>query len=354
MSLNTLANGCSNRKKRLAILIRVLQNGQITDPPAQSTASPSTPAAPRYAQAAPLRSSSPPPSSFTTSSESIFCATCIKNQHFLRESLAVYQPPEHLSQPAQAAAQKDYQQKLEQRYPQVCATCAPKARERIRRAGYVAKTDHLRRMMQRTKERAYSSVGWNWDIVLRLGGLGWWASVIAQVIWHALSAHALWEKKKSQEMGLGYEDQLDLSNLQPSFRVCVAAVMTGEKGTDACAAAISSWMPWILSLALITFLWNNQLWNKYLGFGGRMVGLRDYYLIQLVLFASRTVAWSFLEDPRGLERWIRGLDIAVGVHMAMAGFIIMVSLDTSIQTRCGCANADLQSGHTRLSVRSQA
>ena len=161
--------------------------------------------------------------------------------------------------------------------------------------------------------------------MFRVGALGWWGSIIAQVLWHILAAKALYEKRKSQEIGLRDEDELDLSNLQPSFRVCLAAAMTGEKGSDACSAAIATWMPWVMGAALITFLWNNQLWKKYLGAGGRMVGLLNYYVIQVILLASRALAWSFLSETKTLEGWIRGLDIAIGAHAAMTVFITLVS-----------------------------
>src|SRR5947208_3599249 len=80
-----------------------------------------------------------------------------------------------------------YRRNLEERYPQVCENCEPRVRERIRATGYAAKTDHLRRMMERTKARGRRkrTPGWR-DVVLIFGKMGWWVSLMGQLWWNLM------------------------------------------------------------------------------------------------------------------------------------------------------------------------
>lgn len=116
----------------------------------------------------------------------VFCKTCLKNQHLFISSLAQYFPsdPDH---PDTAELDRRYfrfRQGLEQRYPQVCAECEPRVLGRIREAGYTAKTDHLRRMVDYSRHvrltRATPIDAANW-----IGQKLWWAGIVLQILWQS-------------------------------------------------------------------------------------------------------------------------------------------------------------------------
>lgn len=310
----------------------ILQQGQITYPPTPPSGA-ATPTPPSFVTPINLPPPFGPFNPRTTpgqTSTDVFCTTCIKNQHLLRENLAACVPPEHLSEKAQIAAYKEYQAQLERRYPQVCPQCAPKARQRIKQAGYMAKTQHLRRMMQKTKDGIAGPMDWEWtwrSWVLRVAGLGWWASALGQSLWHATEAMSLRDRWNAHHWGLGEDMSMDKPVLEPTFAVCFGQIAGRSRNAEPCSALFFRWMPWLLVIGLFTFLWNNKLREKYLRSGdGRMVGLRDYYLVQLVLLASRAAAWAFLGDSGTANTWPRGLQIATGAHAVMAGFILVTAM----------------------------
>ncbi|PNH43868.1 hypothetical protein VD0002_g4687 [Verticillium dahliae] len=163
------------------------ENGEITDPPVASTTSTTQPT-----QYAIPRSQSPEPAA---QAPSIFCSTCLKNQHLFTASLAQYLPedPDH---PEYAQLEKNYykfRQRLEERYPQICADCEPKVLAQVQQAGYTARTDHLRRMMERSRQRRASPKRWTaLDMADTLGRWFWFAGLTGQLLWHfATMADAL-------------------------------------------------------------------------------------------------------------------------------------------------------------------
>ncbi|KAK2072935.1 hypothetical protein P8C59_007254 [Phyllachora maydis] len=141
------------------------QNGEITDPPVSKTCRESTPIRYAASRTSLLPSRSNPAMSSSTSAEdgSVFCKTCLQNQHLFTASLAQYLPDDP-DAPDYAEREKKYyrfRKGLEQLYPQICAECEPKVRARLERAAYTAKTDMLRRMIDRTNaNRNVKSKGW--------------------------------------------------------------------------------------------------------------------------------------------------------------------------------------------------
>src|SRR6185436_4840701 len=67
-------------------------------------------------------------------------------------------------------------------YPQVCGDCEPKVLERIQQAGYTAKTDHLRRIIDRSRQ---TRAGWRTplDVLDLLGRRLWQAGLALQLLW---------------------------------------------------------------------------------------------------------------------------------------------------------------------------
>ncbi|KKY27394.1 hypothetical protein UCDDS831_g00796 [Diplodia seriata] len=212
------------------------ENGEITDPPVAESAQPA-----RYAHYVPARSPSP---NLAAPDHSLFCATCLKNQHLLTQTLAAYLPPP--SDPNYKAFERsypEYRRNLERRYPQVCVDCAPRVRERIEAAGYAAKTDYLKRLLQRPHRemdrRYWTGPMWQSTIVYWAGWF-WWISIVIHFCWSLLGAGAhmfiacvlfastiyssvvvkvdrtpLFPKKKEEEIPL-VEEPLDESPQKPN------------------------------------------------------------------------------------------------------------------------------------------
>ncbi|PHH53412.1 Integral inner nuclear membrane protein ima1 [Ceratocystis fimbriata CBS 114723] len=152
--------------------------GDITDPPLQATLAPSSA---HFARPSRVSSASLEPR------DSIFCKTCVKNQHLFTSSLAQYLP-EDPNDPEYAALERNYysfRAGLEKRYPQICAACEPKVAARLRQARYTAKTDYLRRMMEQSRANRHARKGLtSLDVLHRSGKALWWAGVVAQLLWH--------------------------------------------------------------------------------------------------------------------------------------------------------------------------
>ncbi|KAB8670379.1 hypothetical protein FH972_026292 [Carpinus fangiana] len=283
-------------------------NSSASDPPVNTSDSPA-PVSVRYA---PPRPSSPPPPQ-----SDVFCDICLKNQHLYKENLALYLPePNDLRYDEFLASLPTYKAKLEDRYPQVCADCAPRARERIRQAGYVAKTDHLRRMMAGTRAGTLPlREGTWWRLwLIRFGGLGWWSSAVAQVAWHVSGA--------IMQNQAGRPRAVDARGFQVAG--CARQAWTTHEVSYACVTGGAAFMPVFLAIAFITIWWNPQISNKYLGRRkGRMVKLADYFVHCAVALVFRAAAWWLLRDWRTYELTD---DQYKGAHLFMIVFIVVATI----------------------------
>jgi hypothetical protein len=201
---------------------------------------------------------------------------------------------------------------LEERYPQVCENCEPKVRERIRATGYVAKTDHLRRMMQRTKARGGRERTLDWrDIVLFVGKMSWWMSIMGQLWWNIMGVLA--QRREGDGLGRVEEDL--------HMFVCLRQAILNdvEKG---CETVAYRWARIALLFGLMSIWWNNRFVEKVRNSGGRMVGLRDYYKLQVISITMRTGALWVLG-----ENWVVLGEAKIrGVHLFLVIFTILVSV----------------------------
>jgi hypothetical protein len=154
-----------------------MQNGEIDDVPPEVTEPPrqfARPLSPNLSQ---------------TVDSSIFCSNCLKNQYILNATLSNYLPSQDDPAYSQFEARLPaYRKELEDRYPQVCAECEPRVRERLQQAGYHAKADHIRRVMERSRARRVADI-WGWrSLVIKSGGILYWTSFATQLLWHAMGA----------------------------------------------------------------------------------------------------------------------------------------------------------------------
>lgn len=256
---------------------KAMQHGEITDPPISSL---QTPLPTRYAINQPqlLPPGTNPPD------RSLFCPRCLQNQHIVNQALAEYLPSQ--DDPSYSEfehALPGYRKKMEERFPQVCDDCAPAVDDRIRSTGYAAKTDHLRRMMDRTRGQDALRKSWSWkSVVIMLGGIGWTLGCVGHLAFHILGALP----------ATGTEDELkDPDDLQ-SLLMCFVQGANDLRYPPSCNQCFHAVLGYSLGLSLLCCWWNPRMQFKLRGGYGHVVGRADYYKLQLVALAVRFVSWK--------------------------------------------------------------
>lgn len=218
-----------------------------------------------------------------------------------------------------SAYEREYPQfrrNLEERYPQVCNKCEPRVRERIRKTGYEAKADHLRRMMDRSRASKASKLARtrNWrSLLVFTGAIGYWSSVAGQLAWDLMSASNIVQQPES----------LDLPPLTAASLVsCLGQTVDTRRVPSHCSFDLVPCAGLALIAGSLSFWWNPKLRLKVEGRGGRFVGLGEYYKVQLIVLVVRCVFWAVLKDPS-----TSGLDAKLppALHMFMIIFTLMVS-----------------------------
>ncbi|KAL8787591.1 MAG: hypothetical protein Q9213_002153 [Squamulea squamosa] len=266
------------------------EHGEITDPPIPS-AETTVPA--RYAQPQPPSSSR----EANLPDRSLFCPRCIQNQHIVNQALAEYLPSQ--DDPTYSEFEKalpNYRKKMEERFPQVCDDCAPAVDDRIRLTGYAAKTDHLRRMMDRTRGKGDHRKSWTWkNLVVLLGGIGWSISLLGHLVLHVFRGLAT----TAGEDGLS-----DPDDTQPLL-TCLVQDLFALRYPPSCSKYLNVFAGYTFGLGLLCCWWNPKMQFKLHGGYGRVVGRADYYKLQLVALAIRFVTWklaatdpTFTMEPR--------------------------------------------------------
>jgi hypothetical protein len=315
--------------------------GDITDPPVART----TRAPVRPTQFAIPRASSPVPEelSFSFSSlpsastaSDIFCPRCLKNQSLFTACLAQYESDESEDDeppPGKASSfssttsrtrkrtdavksQRRYyafRKNLEKRYPQMCRECEPRVLERVRQAGYTAKTDHLRRMMDRS--RATRAAGTSRRSPLNwadsAGRALWWGGLGVQMGWHV---------------------------------ACMAIAVENESLDDVRWMRAAWWASWVsmmlpadmlgslaVWMAVLACWWNPEWVKVFKGFSKHILHLPQWYALQAVLIVARIVAWKVLgnvehevETLGGEAPHLTGIAVISG-HLFLAFFTSLVS-----------------------------
>ncbi|KAL1959222.1 hypothetical protein VTO42DRAFT_2727 [Malbranchea cinnamomea] len=293
------------------------EKGEITDPPVPDTSPESKP--PQYAR--PLPKSESDSFSSTSSQSSLFCSTCLKNQRLLTQALASYLPsPSHPEYAAYEASYPAYRRNLEARYPQVCEKCEPRVRERIRQAGYAAKADHLRRMMEQSRsgrlQRHRHYLGWR-SLLLYTGAVAYWVSVAGQLTWDVVSV-------MSAE-NASFELDLDISTSQSVLKSCVSLALKHAGMAPECGATAQPYAGFALLLGVLGVWWNPKLRYKVEGRSGRLAGLREYYQIQIVMLVVRFAVWTCSNDPLVTDFNPR---LPTAIHILMA-ILTIISVITS-------------------------
>lgn len=279
------------------------ENGDITDPPVATFV-----AAPADRTYAIPRSESP--LNFQESDSAVFCSTCLKNQHLLRASLSQFEVELDPSKPEYKQNERNYfkyKQGLEMRYPQVCEDCEPKVLLKMREANKTARTDYLRRLMEKSRARwaaAPSSV-----ISLEsVGQLLWYLGLFGQLLWHIMSLSAT-----IQHYYPSFWEQFILRSVQTFFLNLSDSVplsMSGVAKSSLFCSIISSW-------------WNPKFKQVKVGFMNHVTGFGDWYKYQALIIAIRSLCYlvmgtGVLADPYATS--------TTTAHIFIFGFVTYLAI----------------------------
>ena len=152
--------------------------------------------------------------------------------------------------------------------------------------------------------------------------------MLLQTTWHTLSALSAWQKSK-QELEHGQQVRYPIRGhdaIAPSMSACMSLqVLESRRYSQPCAEMASQWMPLALKVAGLTFWWHNRFREKYLRGGGRMLGMRDYYSLQALVFLFRLGTWTSLAEASTFMYWLEGSQRFLALHLFPACFIPFVS-----------------------------
>jgi phage FluMu protein Com len=260
--------------------------------------------------------------------QQVFCNTCLHNQQCYNDTLANYLPDEEHPQYAEyEASLPAYKKSLEERYPQICVTCAPKAQLKINRADYYSVTDNLNKTHRKANRRRGASPvpavdsrdDWH-KASMRMGlgllGLIAWASIAAQVFWHA---YGIWDTMLGR--GEVPVDSMEDSGFEPTLRTCLATAVLLRPETS-CHRLFGEYMPKIL-LANLCLVWYNHglraYYNPLIRYD-HITGQKQHFVIQALVMAIRTISYVVLSDKSRISemKWSQ----IVAMHGATIVFIV--------------------------------
>ncbi|KAF1928558.1 uncharacterized protein M421DRAFT_420445 [Didymella exigua CBS 183.55] len=268
-------------------------------------------AAAHYGNPAAARSSSP---AMPPEPAALFCSSCQRNQLLLNKTLAEYLPDEDDPDYAQYLASLDaYRSELEDRYPQVCARCLPRVQDQIRAAGYAAKADHLRRMMDRSREhsRTAHTSRQAWTLrAIALAKCVYIGSVLVGLLWHAMG------------LTMASYDRIDMDE-DVSWRTCLAQAFSVHRASQSCV--MSAYGLDVLQGSLVadwlTVWWNPKLASKTNTIAGRMRGLKALWSIRTLVLLLRTatfVHWKLAPVHSWTVRVFHNTNLVLLVAMTLS------------------------------------
>jgi hypothetical protein len=291
------------------------QRGNITDPPAESLAAAAPPTSFQHAH-----SRSPSPPVMSVPAESPFCDTCQRNQSLVQNLVAEYLPDEEDPEYAKyEAAYEGYRAELEERYPQVCKDCEGRVNDQIRSAGYVAKADHLRRIMERSqqKRRTVQSSRQTWT--LRLIWLAKWTYVMSffvQILWHIFGYMMAVDQRT-------WDDGEATNEGNASWDICMRQAVLVRQVDECCvfSSSVTKVVMYALVADMLTLWWNPKLKDKTNSITGRMYGLKPLWAIRaavLILRSSSLYYWRGTTINRATTATFHNMHLGMLVVMSLS------------------------------------
>jgi hypothetical protein len=193
----------------------------------------------------------------------------------LSASLAQYLPDP--DDPDYAEREKGlyrFRKNQERLYPQICEECEPRVRQRLEQSAYTAKTDLLRRMLDRSASARGSTTTQGWLEVFDAAGRWLWISGhVLQLVWHVVVVHDL---LLQYFIWAGVDDSLSTLRL---LRTCGPLL-----GRLPSADRLLGWS------ILATFLgvwWNPRFVQIFRGFTRHISGVSQWYIFQAMTVIFR-------------------------------------------------------------------
>lgn len=207
---------------------------------------------------------------------------------------------DHPEYPQFEAALPEFKKRMERQYPQCCIDCEPKVQEQLQQATYHARSDNLRRVLDRSRKKTGGNLGWR-SLVINGAGLICWLSLIIQLLWHAIGSQA---------------DHTVMPNLRPTD--CLL------RPTAGCPDMVEKYMGISLLMGVISGWWNPKWQHKLKGRSGRLIGLSGYYRAQIAVLIVRFTAWVAIRDIPTFEKYRPML------HSLSLVFIILIAGYTNL------------------------
>lgn len=271
------------------------------------------------------------------SDNALFCEDCLKNQHLVRSSLAQYVPEEKET----LAVDRNYlkfKESLEKRYPQVCEDCFQGVAQRLKQSSYTAKTDHLRRLLDKTRKtgmRRKTKKTWL-DVFQFLGQVLWTFGIYGQLGWNILgmTGHVLRRLplSSSELPSMDSTDSLDPKGLASIISFAVDWLQTILQSVPNCGLSMPSpddykhfpdLAKWSLLISFVSIWWNPKFKEGYRGYHRHITGFSDWYKHQGLLYVARVLFWVMMR----LEAFGQNdAPATFGAHLFMLSFTIYVSL----------------------------
>lgn len=149
---------------------------------------------------------------------------------------------------------------------------------------------------------------WTWKrLAVSTGAIGWYTSLAGQVLWDLGGALA-----NEREDGLRDDDA------SSSILPCLARSWISRQPTVACYQQFDALAGLALGLGFLSIWWNPRFKEKLDRGGGRILGLSEYYKIQMIFLVIRCVSWAVF--TRSLY------DLDASTRRAMHSFLIMFSM----------------------------
>jgi hypothetical protein len=225
--------------------------------------------------------------------ESPFCNACQHNQALVQKLVAEYLPDEDDAEYEKYEAAFDgYRAELEERWPQVCSECEGRVNDQIRRAGYTAKADHLRRVMDRCdqKRRSVRTSRQSWTLTaISLAKWTYLLGFTVQVLWHVFGSMMAADGQMSDDEGLRLDDF--------SWSLCVRQAIQVREVDEGCVRerSVTNVLMYALGADAVTLWWNPKLENKTNSITGRMRGLKSLWAIRSAVFVLRCTSLYCLQ-----------------------------------------------------------
>lgn len=216
--------------------------------------------------------------------ERLFCNTCQRNQLLLNKTLAEYLPDEDDPEYEKYANSLDaYRDELEDRYPQVCQDCLPRVQDQIRAAGYAAKADNLRRMIDRSREHSKTVQTSRQTWTLRLIALAKWvyiSSIVVGLAWHTLGLMVVPDDVTDEELGWG---------------ICLKRVILSRRVNSYCVMSPLrvKLLQGSLVADILTIWWNPKLASKTNSITGRIRGLKSLWFVRATVLILRVLSFLY-------------------------------------------------------------